>query len=592
MIRCEPRQLLAYSHVITRQDKYERERLIHLYVTMKKVSFIHNVTEIVMNTQYIYSQYWAIERGETPRVCGPDGSYEPSTKEELTFIASLFLSLSLWYPTSSDEIWLLTQRVFSGDDDKIHYSCETIKESIMIVFGRLSGSITREPIINDVGLKHTLFHSLLMWFSGYRFVSFIPSRYIRLAIVILVHDLEHMTLGASCYLHRENDIRIMCQIMVNYFSTLFEQTYSDRPEDQKYKILKQIGTFHYIDADDIDIDTTPLILKQTDTYKSLDQDAFECIGILSHRANQGTVVYRALNDDARYTIKRYSLRRPGEEAISVTRLCVYIQEVSIINILREYDAWIGVYHAMGYDSRYRYGHIYMSPYGLSLIDFMSQNAQYLTSTALESIFYDMAMCVSICDRHDIVHNDIKPENFIVEDCRIKLVDFGIARCHFSYHAHHDDTVQTLDYRAPELILGDTMHDSSIDVWALACTAYEVLTGHILFHSHRKDHPASSNSILTLNERNIRIRIIMSRLNVDYYEEAPSVYLGECPLWDKCVRMMIPVEAPLHGKYPPIEWSTMNEKMETLIKECLNLTPSMRPSATEITDRLVRGKSLF
>ena len=82
----------------------------------------------------------------------------------------------------------------------------------------------------------------------------------------------------------------------------------------------------------------------------------------------------------------------------------------------------------------------------------------------------------------IVHADFKPANVIItNDGKIKVIDFGIARAF-----QHDDTAATRfdpanllaltpTYASPEMLKQQQPHPRD-DIYALACTAYELLTG--------------------------------------------------------------------------------------------------------------------
>ena len=427
-------------------------------------------------------------------------------------------------------------------------------------------------------------------------MALLESHDIMVAITVLTHDIKYGPPNdVPCYRHENDDVRFLCQIMVNFFSEILDKLYGDNRTSSSvsYPILKQISTFRYIDdSEDTPVYSRVYNEKVTTLYRPINHDDFECIDILANKQTAGTIVYRGLGvDKERIAIKRYELGR-DDGTIDAHRMWLYIREVTLIVGLREYDDYIGTVKGVGVDVDHN-AYLYMSPHGQCLYEFANKNRAYFTEAAKESILYDMAMALAICDKHDIVHNDVKPANFIVEDCRVKLIDFGIATCHFSYTDYHHDNVQTINYRAPELLLGDTRHDASVDIWAFACTAYEILTGSYLFGTHRKDRVDSTKVSLSFYERNRRFRIIMTRLGTHHYNiEAPSDYLAECPLWKKCIVYMIPVEQPLGGKYTLIEWQHVNDKLATLLKECINLTPAKRPCAISIVKRLERGQSLF
>lgn len=95
------------------------------------------------------------------------------------------------------------------------------------------------------------------------------------------------------------------------------------------------------------------------------------------------------------------------------------------------------------------------------------------------IGYLRQICKGLGAAHEqgIVHRDIKPENILVvpRDGReyIKLVDFGISAMVFGQK--HEASGGTPHYMAPEQILG-LEFDGRLDMYALGCTAYELLIG--------------------------------------------------------------------------------------------------------------------
>ncbi|RPA99828.1 Pkinase-domain-containing protein, partial [Choiromyces venosus 120613-1] len=69
---------------------------------------------------------------------------------------------------------------------------------------------------------------------------------------------------------------------------------------------------------------------------------------------------------------------------------------------------------------------------------------------------------------------------------VKLGDFGISKCVHSNTAFRS-TVGTDCYAAPEVLRLDTdaespVYTNAVDIWALGCVVYELLTKEILFGS--------------------------------------------------------------------------------------------------------------
>ncbi|CAG8610234.1 4125_t:CDS:2 [Paraglomus occultum] len=89
----------------------------------------------------------------------------------------------------------------------------------------------------------------------------------------------------------------------------------------------------------------------------------------------------------------------------------------------------------------------------------------------------------------VIHADLKPENIIgltVDSYKLKVIDFGNALSSDDvYHYYETFEIQSLLYRAPEVLLG-LPFGLEIDMWSLGCLLCEYWLGHPIFRSSTAD----------------------------------------------------------------------------------------------------------
>jgi len=98
------------------------------------------------------------------------------------------------------------------------------------------------------------------------------------------------------------------------------------------------------------------------------------------------------------------------------------------------------------------------------------------------------MLTAICCIHSInvVHRDIKPDNFLVKNGAIKLCDFGMAEVLDKNKPSLVGVFGTAPYMSPEMLNGKP-YDAMTDVWSMGVVAYVLLLGKFPYT------PAKSNS---------------------------------------------------------------------------------------------------
>jgi serine/threonine protein kinase len=99
--------------------------------------------------------------------------------------------------------------------------------------------------------------------------------------------------------------------------------------------------------------------------------------------------------------------------------------------------------------------------------------------------YQVLSALAHAHARTIMHRDLKPHNILLDrrTGTVKVGDWGLARTtNPGAPRPHTREVQTLLYRAPELLLGAELYSLPIDMWSCGCILAELATGLPLFQA--------------------------------------------------------------------------------------------------------------
>ncbi len=110
----------------------------------------------------------------------------------------------------------------------------------------------------------------------------------------------------------------------------------------------------------------------------------------------------------------------------------------------------------------------------SLSDYIISNDGRIEERMLLKLGVDICRALEMCQKHKIIHRDIKFENIFIslENGEFKLGDFGIARVVEAKNAGLSKK-GTATYMAPEVYKG-LPYDSSVDIYSLGMVLYRLL----------------------------------------------------------------------------------------------------------------------
>ena len=112
--------------------------------------------------------------------------------------------------------------------------------------------------------------------------------------------------------------------------------------------------------------------------------------------------------------------------------------------------------------------------------------------SVKAIFRDLMSALQHCHEHGVIHGDVNPANFMISSIgRIQLCDFGLATAcpslrqgsemERSSHQGNDGeklpshALCAINYRAPEIFLGEIFAHPSQDIWGAGLILCELLT---------------------------------------------------------------------------------------------------------------------
>ena len=117
----------------------------------------------------------------------------------------------------------------------------------------------------------------------------------------------------------------------------------------------------------------------------------------------------------------------------------------------------------------------------SLMEMMKAKNQVFIQEEVKCLMQQLLQAVAHLHDNWILHRDLKTSNLLLSHRGIlKVGDFGLAREYGSPLKEYTSLVVTLWYRAPELLLGEKLYSTPIDLWSVGCIFAELLRMEALF----------------------------------------------------------------------------------------------------------------
>jgi serine/threonine protein kinase len=196
-----------------------------------------------------------------------------------------------------------------------------------------------------------------------------------------------------------------------------------------------------------------------------ENEKYQMIGSIG-RGRFGTIyLARNLENQEKVAIKkiRFAEEENGIPSVRIREISInkILKHPNIVNLLdiitKEYKILL-VFEHLDYD---------LKTYLQYIIGEIDQNTvKYIIFQILEGINY--------CHSRSVLHRDLKPDHIVIDkNLNVKLINFSLARTFGVPEKLFTLEIQSLWYKAPEILFGQREYSTPVDIWSIGCIFYEV-----------------------------------------------------------------------------------------------------------------------
>ena len=230
--------------------------------------------------------------------------------------------------------------------------------------------------------------------------------------------------------------------------------------------------------------------------------------------------------------------------------CMILQKLNHPGIIKLFD----YYHIK--DMFY----LVMEKMDMSLIE-VRKNGEVLIDK-IKHILRSILKALVYSHSKSIVHHDLKPDNIMVKDDKVVIIDWGLSMEIKPAYKKYNNSMCTPLYCPPEAFLGDCALTGAFDMWSLGCIFIEIVQGSRFIKTK-----SIKNSLKRLSKSQCILNIIFSHLGTP----PKSHYLTKLERWKNVYTQC---------EQRSLVFSRLDGFGNELLNKMIDLNPSTRITASE------------